>query len=47
MNKRHFLDKVVEGTWSINRNAGLVDVNGNVDISNINITAKYQSNLVK
>jgi hypothetical protein len=33
-----FLHKVVEGTWSINSNTGLVDVDGSVDMSYMSLT---------
>jgi hypothetical protein len=36
--QKKFLNEVVSGTWSINRDTGLVDVIGNVDASMMNLT---------
>jgi hypothetical protein len=36
--QKSFLDEVVIGKWSINPNTGLVDVNGNVSMSQMNLT---------
>jgi hypothetical protein len=36
--QKSFLDKLVNGVWSINPNTGLVDVNGNVSMSLMNLT---------
>jgi hypothetical protein len=36
--QKSFLDKVVDGTWSINTDNGLVNVRGNVYMPNMNLT---------
>jgi hypothetical protein len=36
--QKSFLDKVVNGVWSINSDTNLIDVNGNVSMSRMNLT---------